>query len=539
MTPIPFGDLLCWIFSELETDDSAFGILRSDFWRASGGGVPLFGKMPEVPVGIADGPYTQYTQGIVSGYLSGARFFELMTLRGAFSGGLSAHVLYEEYVKAWVLLHVLGRVLGIGRADGFVFDMSVGCDWAEARSGEVNAFVDGLICASGSEIYRYCIRVLKSHLTRIPRLDERDIDEISSAVCNSATLSAQRGVPPEEIERAAARLIDEKSLNVSIKCGPSLLGYEGACEALDRLGLDSALLERSRFDGALRLTDAVPMIRRLQAQASERGLEFGVRLTGEPPVKTAGEGSTGEDARRACHRSLAVIAAKRLSEELRGSLRIALSGGADARQAAELLEAGVWPVTASAELSGPGGYARMRRIAVSAAATQTAAESDAAALAGLAERWSLPCAEPAGAQEKLPPGIPLVDCFDPQETGAPGRGGICRACCEVCPNRANVCVVAGGVTRIVHLDALCDECGLCSAVCPYDGAPYREKFTCYKSESDFDRGGNSGFVLPGDGSAKVRVGADVFDHSPGAAPAFDTGLAEIIAAVVETYSYLL
>ena len=34
----------------------------------------------------------------------------------------------DEYIKAWVLLHVLARELGLGRADGFAFCMSVGYD---------------------------------------------------------------------------------------------------------------------------------------------------------------------------------------------------------------------------------------------------------------------------------------------------------------------------------------------------------------------------------------------------------------------------
>ena len=75
---------------------------------------------------------------------------------------------------------------------------------------------------------------------------------------------------------------------------------------------------------------------------------------------------------------------------------------------------------------------------------------------------------------------------------------VCNKCVEVCPNRANVAVKIPGFkdeNQILHLDALCNECGNCETFCPYDGAPYKDKFTLFGSEEDFSESKNDGFLL--------------------------------------------
>ena len=45
------------------------------------------------------------------------------------------------------------------------------------------------------------------------------------------------------------------------------------------------------------------------------------------------------------------------------------------------------------------------------------------------------------------------------------------------------------------MDGMCNECGNCAVFCPYDGAPYRDKFTLFWSEADFKNSKNEGFVI--------------------------------------------
>ncbi|MDR2403063.1 MAG: putative selenate reductase subunit YgfK [Spirochaetaceae bacterium] len=88
---------------------------------------------------------------------------------------------------------------------------------------------------------------------------------------------------------------------------------------------------------------------------------------------------------------------------------------------------------------------------------------------------------------------------------------ICEICCDVCPNRANVAaspessLMAGTDHQVIHIDAMCNECGNCAVFCPHGGLPYRDKFTVFSREEDFNDSGNRGF-LPLEGRAfKVRL----------------------------------
>jgi putative selenate reductase len=85
-----------------------------------------------------------------------------------------------------------------------------------------------------------------------------------------------------------------------------------------------------------------------------------------------------------------------------------------------------------------------------------------------------------------------------------GCGSVCGNCVDVCPNRANVVVAVDGKEQILHLDALCNECGNCETFCPYSSAPYKEKLTLFASEKEMDESENPGFVILPGGAFKVR-----------------------------------
>ncbi len=88
---------------------------------------------------------------------------------------------------------------------------------------------------------------------------------------------------------------------------------------------------------------------------------------------------------------------------------------------------------------------------------------------------------------------------------------VCNKCVDVCPNRANVPIrVRGGGLKnyyqILHIDSFCNECGNCATFCPWDGKPYKDKFTLYHKLEDFNSDTNNGFIiLDVDGKRKVRV----------------------------------
>ena len=113
------------------------------------------------PLGPAAGPHTQLAQNIVLAFAGGARVFELKTvqiidtlkiprpcidMRAAgynveWSQELTLEQSYDEYLKAWMLLHVMETLMGpADAAPGFVFNMSVGYDLAGIGSPRMVEF---------------------------------------------------------------------------------------------------------------------------------------------------------------------------------------------------------------------------------------------------------------------------------------------------------------------------------------------------------------------------------------------------------------
>ncbi len=106
---------------------------------------------------------------------------------------------------------------------------------------------------------------------------------------------------------------------------------------------------------------------------------------------------------------------------------------------------------------------------------------------------------------------------------------LCGCCVDVCPNRANIAVKAQGRTQIAHLDALCNECGNCAVFCPWEGAPYRDKFTLFACEEDFAASGNPGVLALEGGGVRLRLDGAVADHvSAAALPVRVRALAEAV-----------
>jgi putative selenate reductase len=127
-----------------------------------------------------------------------------------------------------------------------------------------------------------------------------------------------------------------------------------------------------------------------------------------------------------------------------------------------------------------------------------------------------------------------------------GCGALCLKCVEVCPNRANTIVRVEGFrdeAQIIHLDALCNECGNCATFCPWDGRPYKDKLTVFEREDDFRDSDNPGFFLRG-GMAVLRirgqereVALDSLEKPP--AGTEEQAARAVVHAIVHDHSYLL
>lgn len=115
---------------------------------------------------------------------------------------------------------------------------------------------------------------------------------------------------------------------------------------------------------------------------------------------------------------------------------------------------------------------------------------------------------------------------------------VCQNCADVCPNRANVVIrMADGRTQILHVDKMCNECGNCTAFCPYNAEPCKDKFTLFQTEKDMDDSKNFGFCVLPDGKVRVRLFTEGVYDVEGENTLPDE-IARFIRTVKNDYSYL-
>ncbi len=116
---------------------------------------------------------------------------------------------------------------------------------------------------------------------------------------------------------------------------------------------------------------------------------------------------------------------------------------------------------------------------------------------------------------------------------------VCQNCADVCPNRANVVItLPDGRTQILHVDKMCNECGNCTAFCPYAAQPCKDKFTIFQTEKDMEDSENFGFCFLPNGKTRVRL-YQTGDYDLATVTELPEEILLFIRTVKESYSYLL
>ncbi|MDD3826046.1 MAG: putative selenate reductase subunit YgfK [Anaerolineae bacterium] len=372
--------LVAWMLGELEATGSIFGIHRGLFYVPRPGAPyagRLFGEALGTPIGPAAGPHTQLAQNIVSAWLCGGRFIELKTVQimdeldiprpcidladegynVEWSQELKLEASAGEYVKAWVLVHLLPRILGYeATAPETIFNMSVGYNLEGIRQPAMQRFMDRLQDAS-AEI----AALLETLQSRFPGLPVAGLS-VPARITNSVTLSTMHGCPPDEIEAIARYLLVERGLHTFVKLNPTLLGKEAVLDILhEHLGFREIDIPDRVFAHDLQYGRAVDMIHSLQHVAEERGLTFGVKLSNTLAMANH-RGVLPGDEMYMSGRALYPVTMNlfyKLAQEFGGRLPVSYSAGADAWNVATILACGARPVTAASDLLKPGGYARL------------------------------------------------------------------------------------------------------------------------------------------------------------------------------------
>ncbi|MCX7029712.1 MAG: putative selenate reductase subunit YgfK, partial [Spirochaetes bacterium] len=391
MRPIPYRELVLRAFAELRAKGSIFDIPAEHCFRPSP-------RRREPLLGPAAGPHTQLAQNILCAYLCGARAIELKTVQKLdnleiekpcidaadegynveWSTELSLDAAYDEYLKAWFLLHVAEALLegAPPSPPSFEFTMSIGYDLEGIRGEKMDRFIGRLIDSSAEELFdRY--RRETAELAALPGLlagtpwesPSQHLRKVSGIVSprlsSTVTLSTMHGCPPGEIESICRYLLEEKQLDTLVKLNPTLLGHDRVRGILDGLGFEYVQLDRHGFEKDLQYADAVPMLTRLLEAARRAGRRFGVKLTNTLATANTRGVLPGKEmylSGRALY-PLSMSLAADLAAEFSGRLPMSLSGGAAAWNIAGVLEAGIRPVTLATELLKPGGYSRLRQLA--------------------------------------------------------------------------------------------------------------------------------------------------------------------------------
>lgn len=399
MRPVSFKQLLRWITEEYQSQRTIFGMPKSQFFiKENGKSIQIFDESCATPVGPAAGPHTQLTQNIIAAYLVGGRFFELKTVQKLdslqfekpcidardegynteWSTELSLEQAYDEYVKAWILLHFIEAVfdMQVTAKQSFIFNMSVGYDLEGIKTPRMDLFINSLIDASGHPLFKRYLEELSSFIrntnfSEVLHTKEKvnNLENISSVIpphiARSVTLSTMHGCPPKEIESICKYLMEEKRLHTFVKLNPTLLGYKLVRKILNELGFNYINIKESTFTNDLQWDDAIGMLKRLSKVATECGRNFGVKLSNTlGTVNTLGV-LPGEEMYLSGRTlfPLTITLASRLSREFEGTFPISYSGGASQLNILQIFETGIKPITIATELLKPGGYLRMAEIA--------------------------------------------------------------------------------------------------------------------------------------------------------------------------------
>ncbi|MGB5850109.1 MAG: putative selenate reductase subunit YgfK [Ignavibacteriaceae bacterium] len=375
---IPIERLFKWILAE-EKEGRIFGLYKELFFTPKEDDpfrMKRYGRMLESPVGVAAGPQSQLSHNIIASWLCGARFIELKTVQTLdeievtkpcidmedegynceWSQELKVHDSFDEYLNAWILIHVLKHQFSWNMDEpGFIFNMSVGYDLEGILKPNVQWFFEKMnSCAEELE------EKLKALETLHPSIREINIPH---HISDNITLSTMHGCPSDEIEKIGKYLIEERKLHTAIKLNPTLLGPENVRKILnEKLGYDINVPDEA-FAHDLKYEDAVKMINSLQQSADTNGVEFALKLTNtleslnstnwlpqkEKMVYTSG---------RALHPITVNLAAK-LQNDFNGELDLSFCGGVDAFNVSDTLKCNLAPITVCSDLLKPGGYLRL------------------------------------------------------------------------------------------------------------------------------------------------------------------------------------
>jgi len=376
---VPAGlDTLFRYIRDFEKTGILFGIPSELFFTPKADDpfrVKRYGQTLETPLGVAAGPHTQLSQNIISAWLTGARYMELKTVQVLdeldvtkpcidisdegynceWSQELKLEGSFDEYLNAWVLLHILRDMFGHKGENGFIFNMSVGYNMEGILSPSVQKFLDKM--SDCSDMLEKKIADTAKYYPAVKNLN------ISPNITNNLTVSTMHGCPPEEVEKIGQYFIEERKFDTTIKLNPTLLGAEKLREILNgKLGFDIDVPDLA-FDHDLKYEQGVELIKSLRKSSEKSGAVFNLKLTNTLETSNINQKLPKNEqmvymSGRALH-PISINVAAKLRKEFDDGLDISFSAGADCFNITDILKSGLSPVTVCTDILKPGGYGRL------------------------------------------------------------------------------------------------------------------------------------------------------------------------------------
>jgi putative selenate reductase len=341
------------------------------------------GRPCAMPFGPGASPLTARVPGIASAYLSGARFFEL-PVQWALARALSEqrsdgearpdHAVrpslrvLSEFATARMANLVLGRILNLdldsGPAEPCVYTANLSAErdpesrdflaaLSDGRARELeNAAIEELSLLAADDPFRGTD--LAGRIEKVGDLAVRAKEPFFAAI----SLAIPDGLPLAQAEERVVRAMDDADIPLELKIGPWILGSERLADIFRRSGAERDPRGFGR-NASTRYSEAIMTVRRLFTRSRERSLRFGLKIDGAMPA-AIGRSLSGPDPAQLLSGEPVFAAglclAARISEDLSGTIPIALSGGLDAQRAATLLRAGIRPLTVTTELFSAKGF---------------------------------------------------------------------------------------------------------------------------------------------------------------------------------------
>lgn len=371
--------LLKWILAD-EKKGRIFGIEKELFFVPKATDpfrMHRYGKLLETPVGVAAGPHTQLSQNLIAAWLTGARYMELKTIQildelevtkpcidmgdegynCEWSQELKLDQSFDEYLHAWIILHILKDKFGWGEPEepGFIFNMSVGYNLDGILSRAVQRFLDRMADCREEKAAK-----IKQLTALYPRVKELNIGD---CIADNVTVSTMHGCPPDEVEKIGRYFVAERKLHTTIKLNPTLLGDKKVRGILnEKLGFKTRVPDLA-FDHDLQYADGVALIKSLLASAKKTGVEFNIKLTNTLETTNNDQNLPKNEqmvymSGRSLH-PISINLARRLQDEFAGSLDISFSAGSSYENVADILACNLKPITTCSDLLKPGGYGRL------------------------------------------------------------------------------------------------------------------------------------------------------------------------------------